>query len=272
MGFVEVPKRGERAFRRRLAPGERFVFVARKHWVTIAEPIATGVLSFVVVVFFMWQYEQETGQDASFLLVLWLVLGFRATYYYVEWWFGWFGSTQRRLLQQTGIVFHKVNMMPLEKVTDMSYTRSPLGQVLGYGQFVMESAGQDQALRKIQFIPYPDQTYELLVSTMFGPKDQPTRPTFEAAYEEDVDEILDDVRVYSIDEWEKMSAGSGDEMPPSFPPRAQDVGPSARPASEAPTGEIDVDTQVFDPADEVTLSSNPWQKAYHPLVTDPGDD
>ncbi len=272
MGFVKVSKTGERAFRGRLAPGERFVFLARKHWVTIAEPVATGVLSFVLVVFFMWRYEQQHGEDASFLLVLWLLLAGRTVYYVVEWWYGWFGSTQRRLLQQTGIIFHKVNMMPLEKVTDMSYTRSPLGQMLGYGQFVMESAGQDQALRKIRFIPHPDDTYELLISTMFGPKDQPAKRTFDDAYE-DEDDALDGVQVYSIDEWEKMSAESHDDkMPPSFPPQAQDVGAFTRPAPELATGELDVDTQVFDPADEVALRSDPWQKAYHPLVTDPGDD
>jgi hypothetical protein len=275
MGFVQVPRRGERAFTRRLAPGERFVFVARRHWVVIAEPVATAVLSFLFVVYFMWRYEQEQGQDASFLLVLWLAVFGRAAVHFAEWWFGWFGATQRRLLLQTGIIFHKVAMMPLEKVTDMSYTRSLAGQMIGYGQFIMESAGQDQALRKVRFIPHPDETYELLIATMFGPKDQPAKVTFDDDYEEE-DEDLDSLRVYSIDEWEKMSAESPDEMPPSFPPRAQDAGASTHPGPDPATGElaVDVDTQVFDPADEVALKRNPWQKAYHPrpLVTDPGDD
>lgn len=271
MGFVEVPRRGAQAFQGRLAPGERFVVVARKHWVTIAEPVATAVLSFFFVVYFVWRYEQEHGQDASFLLVLWLLVAGRAVFYFAEWWFGWFGSTQRRLLLQTGIIFQKVAMMPLEKVTDMSYTRSPMGQILGYGQFVMESAGQDQALRVVKFIPHPDRTYELLITTMFGPKDQPSKPAFDDGDDED-DEELDGVRVYSIDEWEEISAASRQEMPPSFPPRAQDVGSSTRPGPEPAADETDADTQVFDPADEVALKSNPWQKAYHPLVTDPGDD
>ncbi len=273
MGFVEVPKRGERAFSGRLAPGERFVFVGRRHWVVIAEPVASAVLSFFLVVSFMWRYEQEHGQDASFLLVLWLLVAGRAAFHVTEWWFGWFGSTNRRLLLQTGIIFHKVAMMPLEKVTDMSYTRSPWGQIFGYGQFIMESAGQDQALRKVRFIPHSDETYELLITTMFGPKDEPARRTFDDAPEvhADDDDQLDDLRVYSIDEWEKMSAESPDGLPPSIPPRSRRVGSSARPVREPPTGELDVDTQVIDLTDEVALKSDQWQKGY-PLVTDPGDD
>ena len=34
-------------------------------------------------------------------------------------------------------------MMPLAKVTDMSFQRSPIGRILGYGEFILESAGQD---------------------------------------------------------------------------------------------------------------------------------
>ena len=52
-----------------------------------------------------------------------------------------------------------VNMMPLTKVTDMSFERSAIGRLLGYGEFVVESAGQDQALRHIHHLPYPEQLY-----------------------------------------------------------------------------------------------------------------
>ena len=44
-------------------------------------------------------------------------------------------------------------MMPLAKVTDMSFQRTAVGQILGYGEFIVESAGQDQALRNVRFLP-----------------------------------------------------------------------------------------------------------------------
>jgi hypothetical protein len=59
----------------------------------------------------------------------------------------------------SGFVVRKVAMMPLTRVTDMSFRRSALGRLLGYGEFIIESAGQEQALRTINFLPYPEQLY-----------------------------------------------------------------------------------------------------------------
>ena len=73
----------------------------------------------------------------------------------VEWHHNWFVATDKRLLLRYGIITHKVAMMPLIKVTDMSYVRSIPGQFLGYGRFVLESAGQDQALREVKWVPGP---------------------------------------------------------------------------------------------------------------------
>ena len=58
-------------------------------------------------------------------------------------------------------------MMPLTKVTDMSFRRSFAGRLLGYGEFIVESAGQDQALRNVEFIPYPEQLYLLICGMLF---------------------------------------------------------------------------------------------------------
>jgi hypothetical protein len=62
-------------------------------------------------------------------------------------------------------------MMPLMKVTDMSYERSVPGRILGYGRFVMESAGQDQALREVNWVPEPDEHYRAICAEIFGVAD-----------------------------------------------------------------------------------------------------
>ena len=59
-------------------------------------------------------------------------------------------------------------MMPLTKVTDMSYERSVPGRIFGYGRFVMESAGQDQALHKVNWVPDPDHHYRAICAEIFG--------------------------------------------------------------------------------------------------------
>ena len=95
-------------------------------------------------------------------LVIWAVfLGILAwlSVQVYAWLEDYFVVTSQRLLLTTGIITRTVNMMPLTKVTDMSFKRSAWGRVLGYGEFVVESAGQDQALRHIRHLPYPEQLY-----------------------------------------------------------------------------------------------------------------
>jgi hypothetical protein len=54
--------------------------------------------------------------------------------------------------------------MPLTRVTDMTYQRSLLGRILGYGDLIVESAGQDQALSRIEHLPRPDDFYRTITS------------------------------------------------------------------------------------------------------------
>ena len=72
----------------------------------------------------------------------------------------------------TGIITRKVNMMPLAKVTDMTFQRSPMGRLLGYGEFILESAGQDQALTNVDYLPYPEQLYLEVCGLIFKDKDE----------------------------------------------------------------------------------------------------
>ena len=85
-----------------------------------------------------------------------------------EWRHDWFVATDKRLLLFYGFITRKVSMMPLIKVTDMSYERSVPGRLLGYGRFVMESAGQDQALHEVNWVPEPDHNYRVICAEIFG--------------------------------------------------------------------------------------------------------
>ena len=44
--------------------------------------------------------------------------------------------------------------------------------MLGYGTFVMESAGQDQALHHVKWVPDPDHTYRAICAEIFGVDDR----------------------------------------------------------------------------------------------------
>jgi membrane protein YdbS with pleckstrin-like domain len=102
------------------------------------------------------------------LLAGWVVLLARLVWRVLQWREDWFVVTDRRLLMRTGLVTRTVAMMPLIKVTDMSYARPPIGRLFGYGEIVIESAGQDQALRRITHLPYPDALYLEICELLFG--------------------------------------------------------------------------------------------------------
>jgi len=148
-----------------LTAGEKVVVATHRHWFAIAEPLATAVGTLLVI-----GIAFAAGAPAGLvqaLLVAWLVVFGRAAISVWEWNDEWFVATDQRLLLIYGFIIRKVDMLPLSKVTDMTFRRSVMGRLLGYGTFVLESAGQDQALSDIHFIPDPNATYLRIVGTIF---------------------------------------------------------------------------------------------------------
>ncbi|HZD15164.1 MAG TPA: hypothetical protein VE196_08580 [Pseudonocardiaceae bacterium] len=54
----------------------------------------------------------------------------------------------------------------------MTFRRSFLARVIGYGTIVIESAGQIQGLDQIDYLPRPEEAYEALTELIFGDKKQ----------------------------------------------------------------------------------------------------
>ena len=155
---------------RYLLPSERAVITVRRHWAVVFEPVASAMAGLVLA----------GGADVRLpagvpLLrdLLWLgclALIARAQWRVFEWHADWFVVTDERLLLTYGLLTRRVAIMPLAKVTDMSYNVSPLGRVLKYGEFVFESAGQDQALRTVNFLPDSVHLFAVLSNELFGPE------------------------------------------------------------------------------------------------------
>lgn len=148
-----------------LLPREVQVATVRQHpavlipasALTLIGLLIAGVLSATVV----------HGDYSVALWILWLLLLLRLVWKVMNWSVDYFVVTSERLLLTRGFLARQVNMMPLTKVTDMSFKRSFAGRLLGYGEFIVESAGQDQALRHVAFIPYPEQLYLLICGMLF---------------------------------------------------------------------------------------------------------
>jgi hypothetical protein len=58
--------------------------------------------------------------------------------------------------------------MPLRRITDLTWKETFWGQLLGYGTFRFESAGQQQGLDVVTFMPDAKGLYKRLSELMFG--------------------------------------------------------------------------------------------------------
>ena len=111
------------------------------------------------------------GGPGYILWWLWLVLLGRLVWKVVAWSMEFFVVTEHRVMLITGVLNRKVAMMPLAKVTDIALERPFVGRMIGYGTFVLESAGQEQALREVEYMPYPEQLYLEVSSVIFPAQD-----------------------------------------------------------------------------------------------------
>jgi membrane protein YdbS with pleckstrin-like domain len=158
------------AVNRYLLPHERQVITVRFHPAVLIRPVALTLLGLAVAGLVSTTVAHGNGSVILTVWVLWALLALWLGFKIWNWLVDYFVVTSQRLMLTTGIVVRKVNMMPLTKVTDMSFQRSTLGRLLGYGEFIVESAGQDQALSHVDHLPYPEQLYLEVCGLIFKDK------------------------------------------------------------------------------------------------------
>jgi uncharacterized membrane protein YdbT with pleckstrin-like domain len=155
-----------------LLPHERQVITVHQHPAILIRPIFEVLIGLAIA---GWLSNSVAHGNNTVILVIWVLWGLvflRLAVKVLEWAETYFVVTSQRFILATGIVTRKVNMMPLAKVTDMSFQRSPMGRILGYGEFILESAGQDQALSNVDYIPYPEQLYLEVCGLIFKDKEE----------------------------------------------------------------------------------------------------
>lgn len=151
-----------------LARNEHVVLEMKQHWARVLPAVASCLTGFVLVVVAGFAAPAWMGTVTNAAWWIWLILLAHLAWRLVEWWDETFVITNKRLILVHGLFVKKVAMMPLTKVTDMSYNRSPVARILGYGTFVIESAGQQQALEVIDFVRDPDAKYREICGLIFG--------------------------------------------------------------------------------------------------------
>jgi uncharacterized membrane protein YdbT with pleckstrin-like domain len=149
---------------RHLLPREDRVIAVRFHpaVVVLGGLAIAGLLSTTIA--------RDNGTAMLVIWLVWAVLVVRLVIKFLNWFVDYFVITSKRLLSTTGLFTRTINMMPLTKVTDMRFERTATGRLLGYGKFIVESAGQEQALQTVNFLPYPEQLYLEVCGLIFKDK------------------------------------------------------------------------------------------------------
>ena len=130
--------------------GEFIVDEVSRHWVTRVVPV-------LIVVGGMLCFAAMPWLGAGWWVGLLLGLGVGGYGFYrihLEF-MDRFVITNMRVFRVHGVVDQHMATMPIARILDISVRQTFLGQLLGYGHFVFESAAQDQGLRDIRYVGDP---------------------------------------------------------------------------------------------------------------------
>ena len=162
------PERWRKDAAKYLLPGELPPVVAtRRHWAVLIVPTLKALPVLVLGGWLLALDPDNRLTSTAGLLVAAAALGVLALRV-GEWWMRHFIVTNRRVLLTSGVVVRTVALLPLRRITDLTWKETLLGQVLGYGTFRFESAGQQQALSEITFLPHADVLYRRVSQLLFG--------------------------------------------------------------------------------------------------------
>lgn len=149
---------------------ERRVIRIRRHWACLIWDSfeAAALLAVCVMISYLLPPAMWVGQNVLWYAAFAVLLRF--VYLVMEWWVERLVVTDKRFVMTTGVFTTKVLMMPISKVTDLTYLRSAWSRVFGYGTIIVESAGQIQALNHITYLPRPEEFYDTISELVFGDK------------------------------------------------------------------------------------------------------
>jgi uncharacterized membrane protein YdbT with pleckstrin-like domain len=162
-----LPTRARKDVEKYLLPEERAVVATRRHWAVLIEPTFKFLPVFLIGGWLLLLDPDNRVSSTAGLVVLVAALA----YYGLrvgEWWMRHFIVSTRRVLLTSGVIVRTVTLLPLRRITDLTWQETLLGQVLGYGTFRFESAGQDQALRHLTYMPDAQTRYREVSELLFG--------------------------------------------------------------------------------------------------------
>jgi hypothetical protein len=133
--------------------GEVIVDEVPHHWIAYTKPCLWAVLGFVILVAALY----VDVDIALFVLVGGVLVLAWAAYLALTVHMDRFVVTNMRVFRVNGVFAQSLATMPLSRILDITVHKPFVGRLLGYGNFVFESAAQAQGLREISKVARPDE-------------------------------------------------------------------------------------------------------------------
>jgi uncharacterized membrane protein YdbT with pleckstrin-like domain len=153
-----------------LLSSERRVIRVRRHWSYLLWDVLEAGALLAGAMMISYLLPSNAGIIQNILWYVSLLVLLRLAYFIIEWWVERIVVTDKRFMLTSGVFETKVAMMPISKVTDLTYERTVAGRMFGFGTLIVESAGQIQALNRLEYLPDPEEVYDAISELTFGDK------------------------------------------------------------------------------------------------------
>jgi hypothetical protein len=156
-----------RSLDRYLLPHEKQAISMRKHPAVFA--LHCGLLAAACVGASLLTI--LTSSDALVLAIVWgacFVLFLGLAMRLVAWNQSYFAVTSGRMIFITGPFARKAITIPKREILDLSFYRTRLGLLLGYGTFTAEQTLNNYTIPSMNYMPYPEQVYLEVYDLLFG--------------------------------------------------------------------------------------------------------
>jgi membrane protein YdbS with pleckstrin-like domain len=154
--------------KKNLNPGETVALDMHPHWWYFAEPAGVLLLSIIGGILVLTQDDDGAWKVLRLVVLalvvasaIWLIVR------YLKWVTTHFVITSHRLMFQTGIIGKSGIQIPLERVNNVNFNQSVFERILGAGDLLIESGGEDGQSRYTD-IRHPDRVQRLIHAQMEG--------------------------------------------------------------------------------------------------------
>lgn len=153
-----------------LGPGEVIVYHTRRHWSVFVRSMMTSTLGVCLcLAALLWLRTWLTG-NPSLSVPFSLLLSFYALsflWHWVDWRNDYFVASTQRVVhrEQVAFLYESRNAAPLARIQDFRIVRDFMGQMMDYGDLIIETAAEVGSIR-FDHIPRPEEARDAIWEQM----------------------------------------------------------------------------------------------------------